>query len=204
MSLYSEASRKLRNFTTKGSPNDRKRKKANIFKFIEFAQKRGVHHLNELGARHVVSYWKHLRHTESLADKTLGDHRRAIMALWEKLDRPEDGVPKPWTRAETAVRDARISELSDAASHSRGLNKKRAPRAGRHRSQGIAPQSLGVNAGQQIAQSQLELRNQIAVIEKFLRDDANARRIDELGQQFRGCRKAILVLAQRIDRVLSV
>lgn len=204
VSLYKRVLTDLRKYTTKGSPEDRVRKVAIMLEFVEFAEDRGVNHLEELGARHVVKFWRHLRATNPRADKTLGDYHRALRALWAFYNRPESDVPKPWTRVETAARDARVAGALEASAVGGGQCKKKAPQSGRPGSQGDAGRPLGEDARPQVSQRQLALVRQAGVIRNFLATPTNASRIDQLGQEFRGLRKAVAILTEGIERELNV
>lgn len=80
MSLVQQVEQLTDNYVRKGGKANRKQQRARILAFAAHAEKSGARDMGQVGATHVVRYWK--AHRE-LADSTLYSHWLALVELWK-------------------------------------------------------------------------------------------------------------------------
>lgn len=90
-SLLQEVEELTNKYVNKGGKQSRKDRRALMLGFAGHAQASGANNLGQVGARHVIRYWKAHR---SLKDSTQRNHWYALCDLWELAKKPEK-PPKP-------------------------------------------------------------------------------------------------------------
>lgn len=92
--LVQQVAMMVHGYVRKGGKDNRKQQAARMLAFACFCEKEGVKDIGQVGARHVVRYWKANRH---LASATLYNHYRALCHLWvlsDKLGQPPAPLPE--------------------------------------------------------------------------------------------------------------
>lgn len=84
-------------YASKGSKKARNQQRARMLAFGTHCYMLGARTLDEVGARHVIRYWKANR---TLSDATLKEHYRAISKLWQ-LAGKTDTPPAPRLKSTT-------------------------------------------------------------------------------------------------------
>lgn len=79
MSLVKQVERLTDNYVRKGGKDNRKQQRARMLAFAALASTMGAREMGQVGATHVVRYWKAHR---ALSDATLYSHWLAIRELW--------------------------------------------------------------------------------------------------------------------------
>lgn len=112
MKLVQEVQRLSDSYVRKGGKDNRRQQRARMLAFAEHAAAMGASSLGQVGAAHVVRYWKAHR---DLSDPTLYSHWLAIRELWRLADKPGD-PPRPRLASEqTRVSlDRRTAEQTPA------------------------------------------------------------------------------------------
>lgn len=75
-------------YARKGGKDNRRQQVSRMLAFARFCEAEGVSDKGQVGARHVIRYWRHTRH---LSGATLYNHHRALCILWDLAGLP--GVP---------------------------------------------------------------------------------------------------------------
>lgn len=78
----------VRGYVRKGGKANRRQQAARMIAFAYFCEAVGVREKGQVGARHVIQYWRQCRH---LSVPTLYNHYRALCILWGLADL--SGVP---------------------------------------------------------------------------------------------------------------
>lgn len=91
MSLVLQVERLTDNYVRKGGKDNRKQQRDRMLAFAAHAEASGAQEMGQVGATHVVRYWKAHR---DLADTTLYSHWRALVLLW-KLSGKTGDPPVP-------------------------------------------------------------------------------------------------------------
>lgn len=81
----------VRGYTRKGGKDNRRQQAARMIAFAHFCESMGVSEVRQVGARHVIRYWRQCRH---LSIPTLYNHHRALCLLWGLAGLPAV-PPKP-------------------------------------------------------------------------------------------------------------
>lgn len=111
MTLEQQVTQKIHSYTRKGGKDNRSQQAARMLAFAAHAQALGAREMGQVGGRHVVSYWKALRASGSLADSTLYNHWLAIRELWKltgksgEPPRPRKQDPQPPEPYQSAFKD---------------------------------------------------------------------------------------------------
>ena len=96
MSLVKDVEVKTHEYARKGGKDNRRQQRARMIAFAAHAQALGAREMGQVGATHVIRYWKAHR---DLSDATLYSHWLAIRELWTiygKSDQP----PRPRKKIE--------------------------------------------------------------------------------------------------------
>lgn len=88
MKMLEPISDKLHAYAAKGHKGNRSQQVARIHAFAQHAYNLGARSLGQVGATHVIRYWKANRHR---TDGTLYNHWLALCLLWEMSGKP--GTP---------------------------------------------------------------------------------------------------------------
>jgi len=99
MSLVQQVERLTDNYVRKGGKDNRKQQRARILAFAAHAEASGAREMGQVGATHVVRYWKAHR---DLSDATLYSHWLALVELW-KLSGKVGSPPAPRKKQATEV-----------------------------------------------------------------------------------------------------
>lgn len=91
MKLVHEVEHLTRSYASKGGKDNRAQQQARMLAFAAHAAGQGAHSMAQVGAAHVVRYWKAHR---DLADATAYNHWRALCALWRLAGKPSE-PPRP-------------------------------------------------------------------------------------------------------------
>jgi hypothetical protein len=92
--LVTQVQVKTDEYVRKGGKRSRKDRRAVMLAFAAHAAGLGARQMGQVGATHVVRYWKAHR---GLKDATLANHWYALCELWELFDKPSK-PPKPWKK----------------------------------------------------------------------------------------------------------
>lgn len=79
MSLIKQVEALTSGYARKGGKDNRKQQRRRMLAFAAHASTLGAREMGQVGATHVVRYWKAHRH---LADSTLKQHWHALQVLW--------------------------------------------------------------------------------------------------------------------------
>jgi len=99
MTLRSQVERIAHGYTRKGGKDNRRQQAARMMAFASHAEALGAHEMQQVGGKHVVSYWRALRASGGLADSTLYSHWLAIRQLWHLAGKPGE-PPRPFKAEE--------------------------------------------------------------------------------------------------------
>lgn len=101
----------VRGYVRKGGKDNRRQQASRMLAFARFCETEGVSEMGQVGARHVIRYWRQTRH---LSKGTLYNHHRALCLLWELIGKP-DTPPKPLdpTTIKAIEGSKRDSEMND-------------------------------------------------------------------------------------------
>lgn len=88
-----------RGYGRKGGKRNRAQQRARMAAFGVFCESLGVTHLGQVGARHVIRYWKSPV-MQSYSDRTRMGHYYALEVLWRCAGKPEK-PPRPFPLATT-------------------------------------------------------------------------------------------------------
>ncbi|HKJ84205.1 MAG TPA: hypothetical protein VJ961_09345 [Mariprofundaceae bacterium] len=91
MNLEGEIRVVSRMYIRKGEKAVRKRRQKQMLRFAKFSTSMGVHHLGQLGRRHVINFW---RCNREMPDDEVYEFWIALTDLWWLADKHGD-VPKP-------------------------------------------------------------------------------------------------------------
>lgn len=91
MKILQEVEILSRGYVRKGGKDNRRQQRARMFAFAESCAGEGAHSLAQVGAAHVIRYWRANRH---LSDATRYNHWLALCVLWALCGKPAD-PPKP-------------------------------------------------------------------------------------------------------------
>nr|AFN66378.1 hypothetical protein pM02_c6_31 [uncultured bacterium] len=80
MKLLKEIEALAHGYSRKGGKDNRRQQRARMLAFGEHCAAMGADSLGQLGARHVISYW---RSNRDLGDRTLYAHWLAVRQLWQ-------------------------------------------------------------------------------------------------------------------------
>lgn len=94
MSLVQQVEQLTESYVRKGGKDNRKQQRSRMLAFAAHAEAAGAREMGQVGATHVVKYWKAHR---DLADSTLYSHWRALAELW-KLSGKTGEPPLPWKK----------------------------------------------------------------------------------------------------------
>ena len=84
MRIVQEIERLTHSYVRHGGKTNRRQQRSRMIAFAEFCATEGARALAEVGARHVIRYWRTTRH---LSDATRYNHWCALCALWELADK---------------------------------------------------------------------------------------------------------------------
>lgn len=99
MSLIKQVENKTHEYVRKGGKDNRKQQRARMLAFAAFASTIGAREMGQVGATHVIRYWK--AHRE-LSDATLYSHWLAIRELWVIFGKSGE-PPRPRKKAPSKV-----------------------------------------------------------------------------------------------------
>lgn len=91
MGIVQEVKRYGYAYCRKGGKVNRRQQLKRMMAFAEFCASIGANSLEQVGDRHVIAYWKCLRH---LSDATLYNYWRALCLLWKMAGKYKT-PPKP-------------------------------------------------------------------------------------------------------------
>lgn len=91
MKMLDPISAKMHAYAAKGNKANRSQQLARIEAFAQHTHSLGARHLGQVGASHVIRYWKANR---GLSDGTLYNHWLALCQLWQMSGKP-DKPPEP-------------------------------------------------------------------------------------------------------------
>lgn len=94
MSLVTKVEVLTNEYVRKGGKDNRMQQRSRMLAFAAHASTLGARDMGQVGAMHVVRYWKAHRH---LADSTLKQHWHALQVLWTLSGKPGD-PPLPWKK----------------------------------------------------------------------------------------------------------
>ena len=94
MKLLEEVENLSRGYVRKGGKDNRRQQRARMVAFAAFCAGEGAHSLAQVGAAHVIRYWRVNRH---LSDATRYNHWCALSVLWSLCGKPTD-PPKPYAK----------------------------------------------------------------------------------------------------------
>lgn len=94
MKLTSQVEALASPFVRKGNKGHRIRQRAQMLAFAAHAEGLGATEIGQVGATHVVKYWKACRGKKALSFATQMDHWRAIRELWILANKPGE-PPRP-------------------------------------------------------------------------------------------------------------
>ncbi|MEZ2782519.1 hypothetical protein [Comamonas jiangduensis] len=94
MSLVKKVEELTNEYVRKGGKDNRMQQRSRMLAFAAHASTLGAREMGQVGAMHVVRYWKAHRH---LADSTLKQHWHAIQVLWV-LSGKAGEPPLPWKK----------------------------------------------------------------------------------------------------------
>ncbi len=81
-------------YVRKGGKDNRMQQRSRMLAFAAHASTLGAREMGQVGATHVIRYWKAHRH---LADSTLKQHWHALQVLWALSGKAGD-PPPPWKK----------------------------------------------------------------------------------------------------------
>lgn len=88
-------------YVCKGGKDNRIQQRGRMLAFARYAEEKGAKHIDQVGASHVIGYWKHCLTENDFSNKTLIDHWYAIRKLWDLAGKP-GRPPKPNLRSPPA------------------------------------------------------------------------------------------------------
>lgn len=91
MKLFQEVENLSRGYVRKGGKDNRRQQRARMLAFAAFCAAEGAYSLAQIGAGHVIRYWRANQH---LSDATRYNHWRAFCVLWSLGGKPTE-PPKP-------------------------------------------------------------------------------------------------------------
>lgn len=91
MELLHQVEKLSRAYVRKGGKDNRRQQRARMLAFAKHAARLGAREMGQVGARHVISYWKA---SEGLSDATRYAHWLAIRELWRAANKVEE-PPRP-------------------------------------------------------------------------------------------------------------
>lgn len=91
MKILQEVEILSRGYVRKGGKDNRRQQRARMLAFAAFCAGEGAHSLAQVGAAHVIRYW---RATQHLSDATRYNHWRAFCVLWTLCSKSTE-PPKP-------------------------------------------------------------------------------------------------------------
>ena len=92
MKLQQQVQTLARAYVRKGGKDNRRQQAARMLAFAAHCEALGAREIGQVGATHVIRYWKAL---EGLADTTRYSHWLAIRELWKLAGKPSD-PPRPF------------------------------------------------------------------------------------------------------------
>lgn len=95
--LIRQVQRLTEEYVRKGGKDSRQQQRSRMLRFAAHAATYGAKDMGQVGAQHVIRYWKSNR---DLSDATLKEHWRALKTLWQLCEKP-DPPPLPRTKAPT-------------------------------------------------------------------------------------------------------
>jgi hypothetical protein len=105
-------------YVRKGGKTNRKQQRNRMLEFAAFCESEGARYIAQIGARHVVRYWRS-EPVRSLSDRTRTAHYYALVKLWElagKASRP----PEPFSK-QNLINEPQVPE-SSSTKHQRSFN----------------------------------------------------------------------------------
>lgn len=108
MNLVNTVRELTHDYVRKGGKTNRKQQRDRMLAFARHAQALGASEMGQVGARHVISYWKAHR---GFKDVTLAAHWYALSVLW-KLAKKAGEPPKPWKEAQRGMGGTPMSSKS--------------------------------------------------------------------------------------------
>lgn len=115
MNLVNTVRELTHDYVRKGGKANRKQQRDRMLAFARHAQALGACEMGQVGARHVIRYWKDHR---ALSDATLLNHWYALCVLW-KLSGKDGEPPKPWKNTPSIARPSLKDKLFGTASTAR-------------------------------------------------------------------------------------
>jgi hypothetical protein len=95
MTLVNEIQQLAHPYKRKGGKRNRKKQVGRMLIFGEFASKTGARYMGQVGAAHVIRFWKTKR---DLSDTTLKEYWYSLCTLWE-LSGKAGEPPKPFYKS---------------------------------------------------------------------------------------------------------
>lgn len=89
-------------YARKGGKINRAQQRDRMIAFGEFCSTLGARSLEQVGARHVIRYWR-ARNMLELSDRTRGAHFYALRTLWKLAGKPGE-PPRPFSQAQRQSR----------------------------------------------------------------------------------------------------
>lgn len=113
-------------YRSKGGKRNRVQQTARMTAFAAFCEAQGCSEMGQVGARHVMNYWRAHRH---LAPSTLYNHHLALQTLW-RLSGKNGLPPSPTaTGSEMTTRQARSTAKPNGAVDESRMASRLAPRS---------------------------------------------------------------------------
>lgn len=94
MKLIKQVESLTNEYVRKGGKDNRTQQRNRMLDFAALASSLGAQDMGQVGAMHVVRYWKAHRHLE---DSTLKQHWHALKVLW-RLSKKTGFPPEPWKK----------------------------------------------------------------------------------------------------------
>lgn len=109
MSLLKDVERLTENYVRKGGKDNRRQQRSRMLAFAVHASTLGAREMGQVGAIHVIRYWKAHR---GLSDATLYNHWLAICELWRLCGKAGE-PPQPKKKKELSEAAGRSGDGGD-------------------------------------------------------------------------------------------
>ncbi len=101
MDVVQEVKRLGHNYCRKGGKKNRRQQLNRMIAFAEFCAALGANSMGQVGDRHVINYWRSLKHLRS---STLYNYWRALCILW-RMTGKHRMPPKPHKTPAPCIED---------------------------------------------------------------------------------------------------